>query len=69
MVTDGWNEACSNGNKSLVSKQPSNFWTKAQKGQGKDTFVDSKWLDAGHQKGIGFNIVEVTLHFCVKLGF
>lgn len=27
-------------------------------------FVDLKWLDAGHQEGIGFNIVEVTLQFC-----
>lgn len=44
MVTDGWNEPCSNGNKSLVSKQPSNFWTKAQKSQAKDMFVDLKWL-------------------------
>lgn len=63
MVTDGWNEACSNGNKSLVTKQPSNFWTKAQKGQGKDMFVDLKWLDAGCQKCTGFSIAGVTLQF------
>lgn len=32
-------------------------------------FVDLKWLDAGRQKGIGFNIVERAFQFCVKLGF
>jgi len=32
-------------------------------------FVDLKWLDAGCQKCIGFNIVEVTLQFYVELGF
>jgi len=31
-------------------------------------FVDLKWLDAGRQKGVGFDILEVTLQFYVKLG-
>lgn len=40
------------------------FEQKLKRVREKTLFVDLKWLDAGHEEGIDFNIVEVTLKFC-----